>query len=123
MSGGGGSDKKTTDTKTPATTTPTPSVPAQTFQPMMPGFQNMLAEQLYAGYGSGGGSVPDFLAMLSNLYQPMTLGRAKTGTGTTGTGGTDTDTDTDAGKTGPNIKLRDNTIMNFGEYLKSQGRR
>jgi hypothetical protein len=39
----------------------------------MPGFQNMLAEQLAAGYGSGGGSAPDFASMLANMYRPTTL--------------------------------------------------
>jgi hypothetical protein len=84
MSGGGGSDKKKTTTPTTPTAGPT-MPPAQTFQPMMPGFQNMLAEQLSAGYGSGGGSVPDFAAMLASLYQPMTLGKAPGGTGTSKT--------------------------------------
>lgn len=72
MSGGGGSSKKkTTTTATPAASPIMPA--AQTFQPMMPGFQNMLAQQLQAGYGSGGGTAPDFLSMLAGMYRPTTL--------------------------------------------------
>ena len=76
MSGGGGSSKP----KTPTTGGGTSSLPAygnaptsQTFQPTLPGFQSMLADQLAAGYGSGGGGAPDFASMLSNMYQPMSL--------------------------------------------------
>jgi hypothetical protein len=76
--GGGGGNKKSGDGK--GTTPGGSSLPAygnapttQTFQPMMPGFQNMLANQLSAGFGSGGGGAPDFAAMLSGMYSPMSL--------------------------------------------------
>lgn len=80
MSGGGGGGTRNKGGK--GTTTPggSSSLPVygnapttQTFQPMMPGFQNMLASQLAAGYGSGGGSAPDFASMLSGMYSPQSL--------------------------------------------------
>lgn len=75
MSKGGNDDKKkAATTTTPAATTPTTpyaNAPVtQTIQPFMPGFQNMLAEQLSGGYGGGG---MDFAAMLSSMYSPMSL--------------------------------------------------
>ena len=44
-----------------------------TLQPALPGFQNMLAQQLGMGFGSGGGTAPDFAAMLSSMYSPMSM--------------------------------------------------
>ena len=75
MSGGGGSSsKKKTTTAAP---TASPLIPAaQTYQPFMPGFENMLAQQLSAGYGGGGGA-PDFMSMLTNMYKPVTLSPVK----------------------------------------------
>jgi hypothetical protein len=74
--GGGSKDKKRTRT-TPGGTSSLPAYgnapSSQTMQPMLPGFQNMLAQQLQAGYGSGGGGVPDFASMLSGMYSPMTM--------------------------------------------------
>jgi hypothetical protein len=69
---GGGSDKKK-DSGGPAIGSPSPNLPpAVTMQPMMPGFQNMLAEQLAGGF-SGQVGAPDFAAMLSQMYSPITM--------------------------------------------------
>ena len=71
MSGGGGGGSGTEAAATG--TTPYARAPAaQTIQPTMPGFQNMLVNQLMAGFGSGGGTGGDLAAMLGNLYKPMT---------------------------------------------------
>lgn len=72
--GGGSSSKKKTTTAPPAAKPAYGNAPtSQTLQPMLPGFQGMLAEQLAAGFGSGGGGAPDFASMLSSMYSPMTM--------------------------------------------------
>lgn len=68
---GGGSSKKKTDTTKPAVTQEQFSArlpTMQTFQPTLPGFQGMLAQQLQQGFGSQG---QDYAGLLSSLYKPM----------------------------------------------------
>lgn len=74
MSGGGGGGEAAPVVATPAApTTAYDRAPvAQTFQPTLPGFNEMLASQLGKGFGSGGGSTPDFAAMLQ-AYKPMSV--------------------------------------------------
>lgn len=52
-----------------AATTPAP-VQYGTVQPFMPGMDNLLAQQLSAGFG---GNPQDFLAQFANLYAPMKM--------------------------------------------------
>ena len=67
----GDDDKK--KSSAPAIGSPSPNLPpAVTMQPMMPGFQNMLAEQLAGGFGGQAGA-PDFMAMLSQMYSPFKM--------------------------------------------------
>lgn len=73
MSGGGGGGGSPQQGTTPYANAPT----TQTFQPTLPGFQNMLAQQLAAGFGSGGGQASDFASLLSSLYRPMNVTQFK----------------------------------------------
>ena len=71
MSGGGGSSKKKTTSTSATLTTPYGNLPtAQTFQPTLPGFQQMQANQLAAGFGGQG---QDFASLLASLYKPMSV--------------------------------------------------
>lgn len=74
---GGSGGKKEDKTKEPATIYGG-SLPAtaQTFQPQLPGFQDMLVNQLMAGFGGSGGiganGGSDLVSLLSQMYRPMT---------------------------------------------------
>ena len=70
--GGGGGGGSPTVTPTVGTEAYANAPTAQTFQPTLPGFNEMLAAQLGKGFSSGGGSTPDFAAMLQK-YKPMTV--------------------------------------------------
>lgn len=65
--GGGGGSSETTQGSTAYERAPV----AQTFQPTLPGFQDMLVQQLTNGFGSGVNGA-DLASMLSGLYRPMT---------------------------------------------------
>lgn len=73
--GGGGGDR---DRDNGAQESPPPlaaygnAPQAMTFQPTLPGFGNMIAQQLAQGFGSGGGG---FEQMLASMYSPMSVYR------------------------------------------------
>lgn len=73
MSGGGGGGGGGGSPAAPEVgTTPYARAPsAITSQPTLPGFQDMLINQLMAGFGSGGRGT-DLAALLSSMYRPMT---------------------------------------------------
>lgn len=70
---GGSSSKKDKDDDKVTGTTPYANAPTtQTFQPTLPGFEGMIADQLQRGFGIGANN-PDFASMISSIYQPMSI--------------------------------------------------
>lgn len=68
MSGGGSNKKKSTAATSSPTASYTRAPTTRTFQPTLPGFMGMVADQLAAGYGG-----QDFMPTLSSLYKPMNV--------------------------------------------------
>lgn len=69
---GGGSKKDKDDDKVTGTTPYANAPTTQTFQPTLPGFEGMIADQLQRGFGIGANN-PDFAGMIGSIYQPMTI--------------------------------------------------